>query len=75
MDSIKKMIYIDRVMDQTLSRAAHAKHKSVSQLIREAIAKYLSQGEFADLAKLDQRMAEYLGKPSSAVPFRDIMDK
>jgi len=74
MDSIKKMIYIDRVMDQTLTRAAHAKHKSVSQMIREAIAEYLNQKEFADLAKLDARMAEYLGKPSSAVPFRDIMD-
>jgi predicted transcriptional regulator len=75
MDSVKKMIYIDRVMDQTLTRAAHAKHKSVSQMIREAIAKYLNQAEFADLAKLDARMAEYLGKPASAVPFRDIMDE
>ena len=75
MDSVKKMIYIDRVMDQTLTRAAHAKHKSVSQMIREAIAEYLNQKEFVDLAKLDERMAEYLGKPTSAVPFRDIMDK
>jgi predicted transcriptional regulator len=74
MKAIKKMIYIDRVMDQTLTRAAHATHKSVSQMIREAIAKYLKQEEFADLAKLDERMAEYLGKPSSAVAFRDIMD-
>jgi hypothetical protein len=75
MKSVKKMIYIDRVMDQTLSRAAHIKHKSVSQLIREAIDGFLKQEEFDDLAKLDARMAEYLGKPSSVVRFRDIMDK
>jgi predicted transcriptional regulator len=74
-NSVKKMIYLDRVMDQTLTRAAHAKHKSVSQMIREAIAKYLNQAEFADLAKLDARMAEYLGRPSTALSFRDIMDK
>lgn len=72
---IKKMIYVDRVMDQTLQRVSHVKHKSVSQLIRDALEAYFQNEEFADLAKLDARMAEYLGKPSSAVSFRDIMDK
>lgn len=72
---IKKMIYIDKSMDSALGRIANAQHKSVSQVIREAIAGYFTKKEVYDLAKYDERMAEYLGKPSTAVPFRDIMDK
>ena len=72
---IKKMIYLDASMDQTLQRIAHVQHKSVSQVIRDAIERFFKDKEVYDLAVYDSRMAEYLGKPSSAVPFRDIMDK
>jgi predicted transcriptional regulator len=71
----KKMIYIDKVMDATLQRVAHAQHKSVAQVIREAIEEFFKKKEIYDLVEYDRRMAEYLGKPAAAVPFREIMDK
>ncbi len=72
---IKRMIYLDETTNSALYKIAHAKHKSVSQVIREAIASYFTKKDVYDLATYDERMAEYLGKPSSAVAFRDIMDK
>jgi len=72
---IKKMIYLDENMNVALQRIAHAQHKSVSRLIREAIHVFFKKEDIYDLAKYDERMAEYLGKPSSAVLFRGIMDK
>ena len=69
------MIYLDENMEAALERIAHAQRKSVSQIIREAILRFFQRKEYYDLAKYDQRMAEYLGKPSTAVPFREIMDK
>lgn len=72
---IKKMIYVDKVMDSALQRVAHVQHKSVAQIVREALDEFFKNKEVYDLAKYDQRMAEYLGKPSSAVPFRKVMDK
>ena len=69
------MIYIEENMGLALERIAHSQHKSVSQIIREAIENFFKKKEVYDLAKYDQRMAEYLGSPSSAVPFRQIMDK
>lgn len=71
---VKKMIYIEEEMEQSLKRVAQADDKSVSELIREAIRKLLLSKEYYNLAVYDQRMAEYLGKPSAAVPFRRIMD-
>ncbi len=72
---IKKMIYLDPTMDKTLQRIAHQQHKSISQVIREAIQSFFQKKEIYNLVKYDERMADYLGNPSSAVPFRDIMDK
>jgi len=72
---IKKMIYLDEEMNVALQRIAHAQHQSVSKVIRESIQLFFKKEEVYDLAKYDQRMAEYLGNPSSSVPFRAIMDK
>lgn len=73
---IKKMIYLDARMETALERVAHAQRKSVSNVIREAIAYFFrNKKEIFDLVEYDRRMAEYLGKPSSATAFRDIMDK
>ena len=72
---IKKMIYVDKVTDSALKHVAHAQHKSVAQVIREALEEFFKKKEVYDLAKYDQRMAEYLGNPSSATPFRKVMDK
>ena len=72
---IKKMIYLDEDMDSALQRIAHSQGKSVSRIIREAIRSFFAKEEIYDLAKYEQRMAEYLGDPSTATPFREIMDK
>ena len=73
---LKKMIYLDEKMGTALDLVAHAQHKSVSKVIREAIQFFFqSKKEIYDLTEYDRRMAEYLGNPSSSVPFRDIMDK
>jgi hypothetical protein len=72
---IKKMIYLDEGTDVSLRRIAHSRHTSVSQIIRDSIRSLFKKEEVYDLAEYDRRMAEYLGDPSSAVPFRDIMDK
>ena len=72
---IKKMIYLAEGMEKGLERIARAEHKSVSAVIRDAIEKLFRSKEYYDLAVYDQRMAEYLGKPGSAVPFRKIMDE
>jgi len=72
---IKKMIYIDETMASSLERIAHAQRRSVSAVIRNAIRSFFKAKEVYDLAKYDERMAEYLGSPSSAVPFRKIMDR
>lgn len=69
------MIYLEEDMEKSLKRIAHSENKSVSELIREAIQKLLHSEEYYDMAVYDKRMAEYLGNPSAAVPFRDIMDK
>lgn len=71
---VKKMIYLDAAMGKALERIAHVEHKSVSAVIREAIGQLFQRKEYYDLAVYDKRMAEYLGKPASAVGFRDIMD-
>ena len=71
---VKKMIYLEAEMEKGLERIAHAENKSVSAVIREAIGYLFKRKEYYDLVVYDKRMAEYLGKPSSAVPFRDIMD-
>ena len=71
---VKKMIYIEEEMASGLERIARAESTSVSAVIRAAISKLFQSKEYYDLALYDKRMAEYLGKPSSAVPFRDVMD-
>ena len=71
---VKKMIYIEEGMADGLARIAGVERKSVSEVIREAIRRMLQSKEYHDLALYDQRMAEYLGKPSTALPFRDVMD-
>lgn len=71
---VKKMIYIEEEMGKGLEHIARAEGKSVSEVIREAIRRMFKSKEYYDLALYDKRMAEYLGKPSAAVPFRDIMD-
>lgn len=71
---VKKMIYLEESMGTGLDRIARAENKSVSEVIREAIRRLFRSKEYHDLAVYDRRMAEYLGRPSSAVPFRDVMD-
>lgn len=71
---VKKMIYLEEGMDRGLERIARVENKSVSELIREAIRRMFQSKEYFDLALYDKRMAEYLGKPSSAAAFRDVMD-
>ena len=71
---IKKMIYLEEEADRDLRKIAEVERKSVSELIREAIRKLLRSQEYHDLVLYDKRMAEYLGKPSSAIPFREVMD-
>lgn len=71
---VKKMIYIEAGMQSGLERIARAERKSVSAVIREAISRLFQSKEYHDLALYDKRMAEYLGKPASAVAFRDIMN-
>lgn len=70
---VKKMIYLEEGMESGLARVARAENKSVSEVIREAIRRMFASKEYYDLALYDKRMAEYLGKPSSSVSFRDIM--
>lgn len=72
---VKKMIYLEEGMERSLERIAQNENKSVSEVIRVAIRRLFQSKEYLDLALYDKRMAEYLGKPSSAVPFRDIMDE
>lgn len=72
---VKKMIYLEDEMERGLERIAHSENKSVSEVIRDAVRKLFQSKEYHDLAVYDKRMAEYLGKPSSAVRFRDVMDK
>ncbi|MBI4387034.1 MAG: CopG family transcriptional regulator [Elusimicrobia bacterium] len=71
---IKRMIYLEDSMAAALQRIARSENKSVSELVRQAIGKLFEGKEYYDLARYDERMAEYLGKPSSAAPFREIMD-
>ena len=71
---IKKMIYLEEEMETALERIAQAQRKSVSQVIRDAINQLFQKKEIYDLVEYDRRMAEYLGNPSLAVPFRDVMD-
>lgn len=71
---VKKMIYLEAEMERGLERIAQAENKSVSELVREAVRALFQRKEYYDLAVYDRRMAEYLGKPSSAKPFRDVMD-
>ncbi len=71
---IKKMIYLNDDMARGLERVAAAERKSVSAVVRDAVDRLLKSAEYHDLVLYDQRMAEYLGKPSIAVPFRDVMD-
>lgn len=71
---VKKMIYLEPEMQKTLERVAHAQNKSVSQVIREAIADLFRKKEVYDLVEYDRRMAEYLGNQSLATPFRGVMD-
>lgn len=72
---VKKMIYIEEYMENALQRIAHIQNKSVSELIREAIRHLFHSREYYDIALYDKRMAAYLGNKSSAIKFRDIMDK
>lgn len=71
---VKKMIYLEEGMGGALERIARTENKSVSEVIREAIRRLFRDKEYHDLVLYDKRMAEYLGKPASAVAFRDIMD-
>ena len=71
---VKKMIYLEDEMDSGLKRIARSENKSVSEVIRQAIKGLFRSKEYHDLLLYDSRMAEYLGKPSLAIPFRDIMD-
>lgn len=72
---VKRMIYLEEGMDKGLERIAQAENKSVSEVIRAAIRKLFRGREYYDLILYDKRMAEYLGRPPVAVPFRDVMDK
>lgn len=72
---VKKMIYIEDEMVGALERIASAERTSVSEIIREAIRRLFHSKEYHDLALYDRRMAEYLGNPSVAAPFREVMGK
>lgn len=72
---VKKMIYIEEEMGKGLEHIARAEGKSVSEVIREAVRRLFRSREYYDLALYDKRMAEYLGKPSSAIAFREVMDR
>ena len=72
---VKKMIYLEKEMDGALKRIAAAERTSVSEVIREAVRRLFHSREYHDLALYDRRMAEYLGDPSVAAPFREVMGK
>jgi hypothetical protein len=73
---IKKMIYLEESMGIALGRVAQTQNKSISKIIREAISDFFKKNpEIYNLAEYDHRMAEYLGQPSVAVRFRDVVDR
>lgn len=68
---VRKTVYLDDGMDIGIKRIARCENRSVSEVIREAIKRFLRGKEHRCFLRYDKRVARYLRNPSTAVPFRD----